>query len=232
LRLLLLSNSTNYGGTFLGHAEDMLSAFLGTEIRRILFVPYAAVRFSFDDFTAKVAERFGPLGYEVDPIHRATDPRAAVETAEAVVVGGGNTFQLLARIYQDRLLGPIRERVGAGAPYLGWSAGSNVACPTIKTTNDMPIVEPPSFLALGLIPFQINPHFTDASIPNHGGETRSERLLEFVAANPDMPVIGLREGSTLRVEDGRTTLLGDRPAIVFQSGSAPREVAPGVVTFS
>ncbi len=232
MRLLLLSNSTNYGGTFLGHAEDMLAAFLGKDIERILFVPYAAVRFSFDDFAAKVAERFGPLGYEVDCVHRAADPRAAVEAAEAVVVGGGNTFQLLARIYQDRLLGPIRERVGDGVPFVGWSAGSNVACPTIKTTNDMPIVEPPSFLALGLVPFQINPHFTDASIPNHGGETRSERLLEFVAANPDTPVIGLREGSTLRVEDARTTLLGDRPAIVFQSGSAPRDVAPGIVALS
>jgi dipeptidase E len=232
MRLLLLSNSTNHGGTFLGHAEDMLAAFLGKDVKRILFVPYAAVRFSFDDFATKVAERFGPLGYEVDSVHRAADPRAAVEAAEAVVVGGGNTFQLLARIYQDRLLGPIRDRVSAGAPYIGWSAGSNVACPSIKTTNDMPIVEPPSFLALGLVPFQINPHFTDASIPNHGGETRSERLLEFVAANPDIPVIGLREGSTLRVENGRTTLLGDHPAIVFHSGSAPRDVAPGVVTLS
>ena len=232
MRLLLLSNSTNYGGTFLGHAEDMLSAFLGTDISRILFVPYAAVRFSFDDFAAKVAERFGPLGYEVDSVHRAADPRAAVEAAEAVVVGGGNTFQLLARLYDERLLGSIADRAGGGIPYVGWSAGSNLACPTIKTTNDMPIVEPPSFLALGLVPFQINPHFTDAGIPNHGGETRSERLLEFVAANPDMPVIGLREGSTLRVEDGRTTLLGDRPAIVFQSGGTPREIAPGVVALS
>jgi len=232
MRLLLLSNSTNYGGTFLGHAEDMLSAFLGRDISRILFVPYAAVRFSFDDFATKVAERFGPMGYEVDSIHRATDPRAAVDSAEAVVVGGGNTFQLLARLYQDRVLGPIVKRVRGGAPYIGWSAGSNVACPTIMTTNDMPIVEPPSFQALGLVPFQINPHYTDASIPNHGGETRAERLIEFIAANPDLPVIGLREGSILRVEDGRTTLLGDRPAIVFRCGAAPVEVPTGKVKFA
>lgn len=229
MRLLLLSNSTNYGGTFLGHANDLLSAFLGKDVDRIVFIPYAAVRFSFDDFAAKVAERLNPLGYEVDSIHRAQDPRAAVDAAGAIVVGGGNTFQLLERIYQDRLLGPIRERVGAGAPYVGWSAGSNLACPTIKTTNDMPIVEPPSFLALGLVPFQINPHFTDAGIPNHGGETRSERLTEFVAANPGVPVIGLREGSSLRVDGGRTTLLGDQPAIVFRSGADPIEVPPGEV---
>jgi len=229
MRLLLLSNSTNYGGTFLGHAGELLSAFLGTEIERVLFIPYAAVRFSFDDFAAKVAERFNPLGYEVDSIHRAQDPRAAVDAAEAVVVGGGNTFQLLSRLYQDRVLGPITKRVRGGAPYVGWSAGSNVACPTIMTTNDMPIVEPPSFQALGLVPFQINPHFTDASIPNHGGETRAERLTEFVAANSGVPVIGLREGSSLRVDDGRTSLLGDQPAIVFRSGADPMELPPGEV---
>ncbi len=229
MRLLLLSNSTNYGGTFLGHAGELLSAFLGTEIERVLFIPYAAVRFSFDDFAAKVAERFNPLGYEVDSIHRAQDPRAAVDAAAAVVVGGGNTFQLLARLYQDRVLGPIVKRVRGGAPYIGWSAGSNVACPTIMTTNDMPIVEPPSFQALGLVPFQINPHYTDASIPNHGGETRAERLTEFVAANSGVPVIGLREGSSLRVDDGRTTLVGDQPAIVFRSGVDPMELPPGEV---
>ena len=229
MRLLLLSNSTNYGGTFLGHAGAALRAFLGEDVREVLLVPYAAVRVSFDAFSAKVEETFGALGYGVTSIHSVPNPRAAVEEAQAIAVAGGNTFQLLARLYQDQLLDPIRERVRRGVPYIGWSAGSNVACPTIRTTNDMPITEPPSFDALGLVPFQINPHFTDARIPNHGGETRPERLLEFVAANPGMPVIGLREGSMLSVEDGRVMLLGDSPAVLFRSGQESQDIDPGPV---
>jgi dipeptidase E len=229
MRLLLLSNSTNYGGTFLEHVETTLPTFLGRDVGEVLLVPYAAVRFSFDAFGAKVRETFGALGYGVSSIHSVPDARRAVEEAEAIAIAGGNTFQLLARLYQERLLDPIRERVRGGVPYIGWSAGSNVACPTVKTTNDMPITEPPSFEALGLVPFQINPHYTDASIPNHGGETRSERLLEFVVANPGMPVIGLREGSMLQVEDGRVVLLGDSPAVLFGTQDDPVEVPPGVI---
>jgi len=227
MRLLLLSNSTNYGGTFLGHAGEMLREFFSEKIGEILFVPYAAVRFPFDAFTEKVAEQFGPLGYAVRPIHREADPVVAVERAEAIAVGGGNTFQLLERLYDGGLLEPIRSRVRAGMPYAGWSAGANVACPTIRTTNDMPIVEPPSFDALGLVPFQINPHYTDAAIPNHGGETRKERLLEFAEANPGMPVVGLREGATILVEGPRTTLLGGKPAVAFLRGREPWEIDPG-----
>lgn len=227
MRLLLLSNSTNYGGTFLGHAEAILQSFLGGDVGKVLLVPYAAVRVSLDAFSAKVTETFGAMGYAVTSIHSLPDPRAAVGEAQAIAIAGGNTFQLLARLYEEDLLDPIRERVRGGVPYIGWSAGSNVACPTIKTTNDMPITEPPSFEALGLVPFQINPHFTDGSIPNHGGETRSDRLLEFVAANPGMPVIGLREGSTLQIEDGRMVLLGDRPAVLFGSGQDSQDIAPG-----
>lgn len=231
MRLLLLSNSTNYGETFLGHAEATLRTFLGKDVGHVLLVPYAVVRVSLDAFSAKVEETFGALGYSVKSIHTAPDARAAVQDAEAFAVAGGNTFQLLTRLYDERLLDPIRERVRGGVPYIGWSAGSNVACPTIMTTNDMPITEPPSFEALGLVPFQINPHFTDASIPNHGGETRSERLLEFVTANPGMTVIGLREGSMLQVEDGRVVLLGDSPAILFGTPDDPVEVAPGTIDF-
>jgi len=230
MKLLLLSNSTNFGSGFLEHAEDMLRVFLADGVDEILFVPYAAVRFPFDEFAQKVAERFTSFGCDVRPIHQETDLVGAVERAQAVVIGGGNTFQLLTTMYHKKVLEPIRERVKAGAPYIGWSAGSNVACPTIRTTNDMPIVEPPSFDALGLVPFQINPHFTDALIPNHGGETRTERLLEFVTANPDMPVVGLREGTAIVVEGGETTLVGERPAVVLRDGSEPREVAPGPLT--
>ena len=157
----------------------------------------------------------------------ADDPAAAVREAQAIAVGGGNTFRLLELLYEKKLLDPIRHRVNAGIPYVGWSAGSNVACPTIRTTNDMPIAEPPSLKALNLVPFQVNPHFTDAVIPNHGGETRSERLQEFLEANPAMPVLALREGSTLRVEGESWSLLGERAARIFRHGAGPIEVEPG-----
>jgi dipeptidase E len=228
MRLLLLSNSTNFGGTFLGHAAETIRNFLGNATD-VLFVPYAAVRFSYDDFAARVQERLGPLGCTVHGIHRAKDPVAAVRAAQAIAVGGGNTFRLLSCLYEFQLLEPIRERVRAGVPYVGWSAGSNVAGLTIRTTNDMPIVEPPSFTALSLFPAQINPHYTDAVIPNHGGETRMDRLLEYIEVNPGVPVIAIREGSILRVEEEKVTLLGDKPAFGFVQGSEPWTIPPGVV---
>jgi dipeptidase E len=225
-RLLLLSNSRNVGRGYLEHAEPHLKAFLGSTVRTVLFVPYAAVRISFDEFTAMVATRFGELGYAVDPIHRARAPKAAVKKAEAIVVGGGNTFQLLATLHAKGLVEAIRDRVRSGAPYVGWSAGANVACPTMKTTNDMPIVEPKSLRATGLVRFQINPHYLDVHPQGHGGETREERLLEFIAANPGVFVVGLREGSVLCIEDGRIALLGEKSARLFLHGRAPWEVGP------
>jgi dipeptidase E len=226
-RLLLLSNSTIAGREFLEHASSWIRDFLGDEVGEVLFIPYASVRASYDTFTERVRERLSPLGYDAYSVHAADDPVAAVSTAAAIVVGGGNTFCLLERLYALHLLDPIRERVRAGHPYIGWSAGANLACPTIRTTNDMPIVEPPHLAALGLVPFQINPHYTHRTIPEHAGETREERLLEFVAANPETPVLGLREGTALRVEGDALALLGDRPARVFGLGGAPFDAAPG-----
>ncbi|MGD0484780.1 MAG: dipeptidase PepE [Gemmatimonadales bacterium] len=225
-RLLLLSNSRNAGQGYLAHAESHLKAFLGSGVRRMLFVPYAAVRVDFDEYTAMVAQRFGEMGCAVEPIHRARSPKAALRKAEAIVVGGGNTFQLLATLHAKGLVEAIRDRVRAGAPYIGWSAGANVACPTMKTTNDMPIVEPKSLRATGLVRFQINPHYLDVHPQGHGGETREERLLEFIAANPGIFVVGLREGSILRVEEGRVALLGEKSARLFLHGRAPWEVGP------
>lgn len=227
MRLLLLSNSTNYGSGFLEHAEEMLRRLFGSRIREVLFLPYAAVRFSFDAFADRVADRFRAFDVSVRAIHRELDPVQAVQAADAIAVGGGNTFQLLARLHELSLIEPIRRRVREGIPYVGWSAGANVACPTIRTTNDMPIVEPPSFTALDLVPFQINPHYTDARLPNHGGETRAERLLEFATANPAVPVLALPEGTALYVEDGTTTLLGPTAATLFSAGSDPRPLEPG-----
>lgn len=226
-RLLLLSNSRNVGQGYLEHAEPFIKAFLGPEVKTVLFIPYAAVRLTFDAFTEMVATRFGEMGYGMEPIHRARSPKAAVKKAEVIVVGGGNTFQLLATLHEKGLVAAIRDRVKAGAPYIGWSAGANVACPTMKTTNDMPIVEPASLGATRLVPFQINPHYLDVHPQGHGGETREERLLEFIAANPGMQVVGLREGSILRLEAGRLALLGGKTARIFLKGKDPREVGPG-----
>jgi len=192
----------------------------------VLFVPFAAVVFSEDEYLARVRAHFGRLGYEVESLHTATDRPGAIERAEAIAVGGGNTFHLLSALYRAGVVARIRERTLSGMPYVGWSAGSNVACPTIKTTNDMPIVEPPTLNALGLIPFQINPHYTDARIEGHMGETRDERLTEFTHANPGMRVIGLREGTMLRIQGDEITLMGAKPARIFAKAERPRDISP------
>ena len=215
------------GMKMLQHARDRVRDFLGAARERVLFVPYAGVRLSWDDYADVVGDALEPLGLAVDAIHQAEDPRRAVEEAEAVLVGGGNTFALVKGLYEHDLLPAIRARVNAGVPYVGWSAGANVACPTLSTTNDMPIVEPPGFATLGLVPFQINPHYTDQHPPGHGGETRAERIEEFCLANPSVPVVGLPEGTMLRVEGERLTFHGEQPARVFRYDHEPMEVADG-----
>ena len=225
MRLLLLSNSTNAGQAYLEHARPWLSGFLGDGVRRVLFVPYAGVTVSYDDYAGKVRETFAALGYDLDSIHSAPDPVAAVHNAEAIAVGGGNTFRLLEQFAVQGLLEPIRERVLSGMPFMGWSAGSNVAGPSIRTTNDMPIVEPPSFDALSLVPFQINPHYTDAHPPGHQGETRADRLAEFVELNRDAVVAAMPEGTALRFENGRVEWLGDRQLRIFRYGEEPQDLA-------
>ncbi len=225
-RLLLLSNSTNPGTPYLSWALDHVREFLGPS-RKLLFLPYAAVRFGWDEYTARVGGALAPLDVAVTGIHRADDAVAAVRDAEAIAVGGGNSFHLLKHLQERGLIGPLRERAAADVPYIGWSAGSNVACPTIRTTNDMPIVEPAGFRALALVPFQLNAHYTEARLPNHGGETRPERLAEFIAANPGTWVVGLREGSLLRVTDGDVQLLGEHRAAVFGMGGRAVEYEPG-----
>jgi dipeptidase E len=227
MRLLLLSNSRNYGAGYLEHAQRAIQEFLGRTVQEALFVPFAAVRVPWDEFAATVRQRFGAFGYGLTSVHAAEDAVAAVMRAQAIVVGGGNTWHLLDALHRTNLLDAIRERVRAGAPYIGWSAGANIAGLTIKTTNDMPIVIPSRVDALALLPFQINPHYTDDVIPNHAGETRAERLLEFVAANPGVSVLGLREGSILRVEGSSLMLLGEKPARLFRSDREPAEYPPG-----
>jgi dipeptidase E len=223
-RLLLISNSTLYGSGYLDHAAVEISSFLG-EVERVLFVPYAL--YDHNAYALLARERFRRMGYDLDSIHLARDPRQAVDGAEAIFIGGGNTFRLLKSLYDLDLMRAIRRRVDGGTPYIGSSAGSNVAAPTIKTTNDMPIVQPPSFDALGLVSFQINPHFLDPD-PNstHKGETREERILQFLEEN-ETTVVGLREGAIILVEHGATVLKGTNGARIFLKGLEAMEVGPG-----
>lgn len=217
MRLLLISNSTNAGESYLDYPKQNIKNFLG-DVRKVMFVPYAAVTFSFDEYQAKVAAVLSPLGIEVDSVHRYEDPAAAIRSAEAVMVGGGNTFHLVKMMQDKGVMAAIREKVTTGTPYIGWSAGSNVTCPTLCTTNDMPIVEPMSFKTLGLIPFQINPHYIDTHPEGHAGETRQQRIEEFLAANRGVVVAGLREGCMLLVEGYKMSLIGSRPLTLFAYG--------------
>jgi dipeptidase E len=223
ISLLLLSNSTNYGGTFLGHAMEAVTRTL--DGRRLLFVPYALA--DRGGYTARVRAALEPAGTPVTGLDSAADPVAEVGRAEAIFIGGGNTFRLLAELRRLDLLAAIRDRVQAGMPYLGSSAGTNLACPSIRTSNDMPIVEPGSFEALRLIPFQINPHYLDPDpASRHMGETRETRITEFLEEN-DVPVLGLREGSWLRVNAGAATIGGLSGGRLFTRDGAPRELSPG-----
>lgn len=223
MRLLLISNSTNAGEGYLEHPLPAIGAFL-KGIDEVLFIPYAGVSFSYDEYEAKVGTKFAELGLRVRSVHRELQPVAAVMNAKAIVIGGGNTWHLLDQMQKQGILAPIREKALAGTPYIGWSAGSNVACPTIRTTNDMPIVEPQSFNALNLVPFQINPHYLDATVEGHAGESREDRIIEFMVANPNTRVLGLREGCYLLLEKGNLTLHGPRTMRLFKQGEQTREI--------
>lgn len=226
MNLLLISNSTNVGQPFLEYPMPQIEQFFSKQnVKRVLFIPYAGVTVCWNDFTEKVARKFATIGVEVTGIHTLPNAAAAVRDAQAVVVGGGNSFSLLKWMQDSGIVEPIRERVMGGMPYVGWSAGSNMACPGLYTTNDMPIVEPMSFKALGLIPFQINPHYLDARIEGHGGESREQRIEEFLQLNKGMYVAGLREGCMLLLENGSLKLIGDRPMRLFHYGQAPRELS-------
>jgi len=221
-RLLLLSSSVLYGSGYLEHAEAEIRDVLGP-VRRVLFVPYAL--FDRSAYARRAGDRFASWGYALESVDR-TDPRAAVAAADAVFVGGGNTFRLLNALYQNDLLTALRRRIAQGVPYIGSSAGAIVAGPSLKTTKDMPIVEPPSFDALGLVPFQISPHYLDPDPSSkHMGETQEERILQFLEEN-DAPVAGLREGAMLRIDGGVITLEGRAGARLFRRGAGPVEAFP------
>ena len=229
VRLLLLSNSTTFGGTYLGHAREPIQEFF-QDIRRLAFVPYALA--DQLGYHAKVRDHFKTtFGIEVDRVEEGAGGRTLVERADGLFVGGGNTFRLLDRMQRASLVEPIRARVLEGMPYLGSSAGTGIAAPTLMTTNDMPIVRPASFESLDLVPFQMNCHYLDPDAASrHMGETRETRIREYHEEN-DTPVVGLREGSWLNVEGtgGAQTarLGGPLHARYFERGREPRELPPG-----
>ena len=227
MKLLLISNSTNAGEAYLDYPKQQIKDFLGEKPVKALFIPYAAVTFSFSDYEKKVSERFREVGHNIVSIHRFEDPVRAVKEAHAIIVGGGNTWQLTRMMQEQGLIFPIADRVKSGVPYIGWSAGANVACPTLKTTNDMPIIEPKTFSTFNLLKFQINPHYLDANPEGHAGETREMRIEEFLVANPDIFVVGLREGTMLHIEEGEIALIGPRPIRIFKKGEKPIDLPPG-----
>jgi len=225
MNLLLISNSTNAGEPYLEYAKQEIASFLGNK-SNIVFIPYAAVTFGYDVYEEKVNRRFRDIGLRVMSIHRFANAAEAVANADAIVVGGGNTWNLVRQLHKQNLMEPIRQKVLSGTPYVGWSAGSNVACPTMQTTNDMPIVDPLGFDTFGFVPFQINPHYTDKQIEGHGGETREERIIEYLAANPAVTVVGLREGCMLKITGNQTNYIGKRSLRLFQHGKEPLEIMP------
>lgn len=226
MNLLLISNSTNAGEEYLQYPIERIGAFLAG-VEEVAFVPYAAVTFSYEAYEAKVAARFEQIGVRVRSVHGQSDPREAIRRAQAICVGGGNTFALAKKMQEQGLVREIADKIASGTPYVGWSAGSNVTCPTICTTNDMPIVQPESFDAIGAVKFQINPHYLDANPEGHAGETREQRIMEYIEANPDRWVAGLREGCMLHLHDGRMELIGSRPMRMFKKGVEPFGVAAG-----
>ena len=226
MNLLLISNSTNAGEAYLKYPINEIAKSL-EGIDEVVFVPYAAVTFSYDEYEAKVQDRLNEIGVKVRSIHHAINKRNFIRHAKGIMIGGGNTFALLKKMQEEDLLDMIFHRVKAGVPYIGWSAGSNVTCPTICTTNDMPIVQPESFRAIGLVSFQINPHYLDANPEGHAGETREQRIKEYLEANRSRYVVGLREGCMLRINDEGIQLIGSRPMRIFKKGQETYEVQPG-----
>ena len=225
MKLLLLSSSRVDDTEYLAHAAPLIKQHLGSEIQSVLFIPFAGVSITDSQYTEMASNAFSNMGYSIDSLD-ANDPVSSVINASAIAVGGGNTFALLHRLYQSELLEAIKSKVVSGIPYIGWSAGSNITAPTICTTNDMPIIEPPKFDALNLVPFQINPHYIDGNPPGHNGETREQRITEYLGLNPDKMVIGLPEGTALKLIDDQLSFVGDRDGFMFQSNQGKSRIIP------
>lgn len=235
MKLLLISNSTNAGELYLAWPQSFISDFMNKhKVTKVLFVPYAGVGLStesleksYDVYEKRVSDVFSTLGFELTSVHRSSDAIKSVEEAECIAVGGGNTFHLVAMMHKTKIMDAIRKKALSGTPYMGWSAGANVACPTLRTTNDMPIIQPESFNCLNLIPFQINPHYLDANPEGHGGETRQQRIEEFLVVNREMVVAGLREASLLELDGNHLQLKGLKKLRLFRFGQDAEEIEQG-----
>ncbi|MCG8709017.1 dipeptidase PepE [Brenneria sp. 4F2] len=228
MELLLLSNSSLPGKGYLEHAQDAIRCLAKTR-KNALFIPFAGVTISWDDYTEKVRRALSAIDIAITSVHTAVDPRQAVLNADIIIVGGGNTFNLLKCCRERGLLTAIRQRVQQGAAYIGWSAGANLACPTICTTNDMPIIDPQGFEALNLIDFQINPHYTNRLPDGHQGETRNQRLAELLTAQPDITIVGMPEGDWLTVDGEHVRLDGPYPATLFKAQQPPTTLDCGEI---
>lgn len=224
MRLLLLSNSTMAGKPFLGWPKEYLKSFIGDAPKKLLFIPYAGVNVYWDGYVNKVGNYFEEFGYETNTNYKQKDFTKAIQEADIIMVGGGNTFHLVYHLQKNGLIPLIRQAVLDGKPYIGWSAGANVACPTLSTTNDMPIIQPESFETFNLVPYQINPHYLDANPDGHGGETRDDRINEFLEINHDIFVVGLREGTGLWIDGDEIKLVGDKTARIFRYEMEPEEI--------
>lgn len=208
----MLSSSREGNEPYLAGAKSTILAHLGVE-NKVLFIPYAGVTLTWDAYTQKVQTALPEL--QITSIHQTDNALKAVNDASAIMIGGGNTFNLLYTLYSQNILQAIRDKVLQGTHYIGWSAGSNICGDSIRTTNDMPIIQPPSFDALGLVPFQINPHYNDYHPPGFNGETRAQRISEFCTLNPVTPVIGIKEGSALVRNNHGLKLIGSKDGAVF-----------------
>jgi dipeptidase E len=216
MNVLMLSSSRVANEDYLQHAIPMLNQHL-PNIKELLFIPFAGVSVSWDNYTTKVQHALPD--FQIIGIHQCSNAHQALVRAQAILVGGGNTFNLLNELYRQDLLGTVKNQVNKGTPYVGWSAGSNICGNSIRTTNDMPIVQPPSFDALNFVPFQLNPHYTDYQASGHNGETRAQRIEEFCILNPEMPVIGIREGCALLLQGESLVLKGKSDGVVFEGNS-------------
>lgn len=214
--MLLLSSSKAGDSEYLEHAKPWLHEQFGN--RTVLFIPYAGVTVNHEAYTARVQQALAGT-VNIQGINEFTNPKQALLQADAVAVGGGNTFVLLDYLYRFGLLDSLRKRILAGMPYAGWSAGSNIAGLSIRTTNDMPIVQPPSFRALAAVNFQLNPHYFDSHPPGFHGETRAQRLAEFMVLNPATTIIGIREGTALKINDRKMQLLGALDGVLLRDGA-------------
>lgn len=232
MQVLALSSSRVGNGTYLSAAAPMVRSFLGNKPLQVAFVPFAAVDGNYEDYAARVQEGLAGLPYSIEVATPAT-AKQVIESCDAIMVGGGNTFKLLHDIYQLELFPVIQQKVQNGLPYIGWSAGANLAGLTICTTNDMPIVQPQRFSAFGFFPFQINPHYYNLVVEGFHGETRDQRLEEFLVVNPGVVVVGLPEGTALQLTENRLQLLGKQTAVLFrgkanEQAPAKQSLSPGV----